>query len=328
MGLRPVSFSKTWRATDPEPSTPWPITFQDQGHSIAQNYVQHQDYGGGQYYHGGCDLRTVADSWAIAPVSGILEAGYYGYDTQADGQDIKWWKPWDGHPYESLYFEIAIVADTGYRYELHHVNPMNLPDETVAMLNRGGVRVEAGTKLAHVAKWPSDYDHVHFNIIRPDGLHMNPEKFSVEVTDHVAPTIMGAYAVENPGSRKEKAYKLVEGGTIPAIARELVVETTETRDGSVYVQTPPYFSLEFASHETSGWDFRTWLGDAHGAWVDIRTFFRDFLYTPDGRLENTGNYGEGQFLVRLPIPKGARGPFKLKVGDTAGNLAEMNGSVD
>ncbi len=330
LGLKPVlnnRASGNIAYAEPARGTEWPIVFKSQAASIAQNYVQHQDYGTGQYYHGGCDLRTEPYSAARAPIAGKLEAGYYGYETASDGQDTKWWKPWDGKPTASLYFEIAVIDEAGYRYEMHHVNPLTLPSDIVALLNAdltkpGTAKVEAGRILAYVAKWPSEYDHVHFNLIRPDGLHMNPERYSVPVSDHEAPRIIGVYSVDAKG----KVGELREGGRLPVGIRELVVATTESRDGNEYVQTPPYVFLIFSTGEKAGWDFRNWLGDATGKWVDIRNFFRDEIRTPSRKtIRNTGNYGVGQFLIRVPVPAGAAGSFRLSVGDTAGNLAEMTG---
>ena len=331
LGLRPVRHAPVLsRAThpDPTPGTLWPVTFKSQAHSIAQNYVQHQDYGGGQYYHGGCDLRTVARSWAVAPIDGVLEGGYYGYETQADGQDVKWWKPWDGSPEASLYFELAVVSDDGYRYELHHVDPMTLPQETVRWLDQGGVRVTAGAKLAHVAKWPGDYDHVHFNLVRPDGVHVNPEAFSQAlpvIVDSIAPRILAAFTID----AQNRVAALRDGARIAANVTEIVVETTETRDGNAYVQTPPLFQARFDSGEVTGEDFRKTLTGADGAWRDIRQVFLPKLRTPSGAtIRNAGNYGEGQFLVRIPLPRTAHGPFEVRLEDTAGNAAVLRATRD
>lgn len=332
LGMKPVKFSphfslspSTSPRTEPESGRPWPVTFKSQEHSIAQNYVQHQDYGSGQYYHGGCDLRAEPRSWATAPVDGILEGGYYGYDTEADGQDVKWWKAWDGHPTASLYFELAIITPDGYRYELHHVDPMTLPTDTVRALNTGGVRVTSGTKLALVAKWPTSYDHVHYNIVRPDGVHMNPEAYSVEVPDHEAPKILGVYAIQNAGV----VLEVSENTTLPKATKEFAVVTTESRDGNGYVQTPPWFDLTFTTGKKSGWDFRKTLSDAAGKWIDIRNVFLEEIRPPHGRrIKNSGNYGKGQFIVRVPMPTDARGDFILSVGDTAGNVSTLHGRVE
>ncbi len=328
LGLKPVARVRVNKKTltDPERGAPWPVTFKSQAASIAQNYVQYQNYGTGQYYHGGCDLRAEPYSEMRAPVSGKLEAGYYGYKTESDGSDTKWWKAWDGKPTDSLYFEVAVVTDTGYRYEMHHVNPKTLPGDIVSLLNAGiknpgSVRVEAGRLLAYVSKWSSEYDHVHYNIVRADGVRMNPEQFSVEVTDTQAPKILETYAIDSKG----KGVPLVEGASVPKTSNELVVLTTESRDGNQYVQTPTYLSVVFESGEASGWDFRTWLADANGKWVDIRNFFIPSLRTTTRKTVSTyGNYGEGQFLIRLPLPLNATGRFQLIVGDTAGNQTVMN----
>lgn len=336
LGLKPTIRGPAPKAAEkslPARNTLWPVTFKSTAHSIAQNYVQHQNYGDGQYYHGGCDLRAEPRSWAVAPISGTLEAGYYGYETQIDGQDVKWWKPWNGRPTASLYFEVAVTDENGFRYELHHVDPLTLPANVVQLLNeslRTGTpaRVEAGMRLALVSKWPTEYDHVHYNIVRSDGVRVNPEFVSQtipEITDTVAPHLIGVFAITGSG----RTLDVAENSRLPRDTVELVVATTETRNGNAYVQTPPFFELAFASGEKSGWDFRQWLGDASGAWIDIRRVFLNEIRTPtQGRLRNSGNYGEGQFLVRIPVPSRAHGAFTLTVGDTVGNSAVRSATID
>src|SRR5688572_1265679 len=63
----------TQRFSEPPTNLIWPVKFRDEKRNIAQNYVQHQDYGGGQYYHKGCDLLALPGSDVKATVSGILE---------------------------------------------------------------------------------------------------------------------------------------------------------------------------------------------------------------------------------------------------------------
>lgn len=167
-------------------NTLWPVHFESPSATIAQSFVQRQDFGG-QYYHGGCESRAKSGSAVIAPIRGRLEGGYYSYERHADRiAKIKLWRPWDGKPYADLYFELAVIDSLGYRYELHHVDPMTLPASTLKLLNDSlnpALRLRSWKpeckSAASYARPNIGYHHIHFNIIAPNGLQMNPEYYTV-----------------------------------------------------------------------------------------------------------------------------------------------------
>ena len=330
MGFQPFENFRHYRGSvrvqsDLPQNIPWPITFLDAGHTIAQNYVNFQDYGdGGPYYHKGCDLRTQAGSWVKAPVTGVLEGGYYGYSNNPDGSQKKFWKPWNGQTHSDPYFELALVTQDGYRFELHHVNSLNLPQSTIDALNKGGVVIPAGTNIGHVLPWPDGvYNHIHYNIFRQDGVIENPEFHSLQVPDHVPPKIYGVYGLQANGS----VIQLNSGGTVSNGIKEIVVATTENRDNDTYVQTPPFIGLHFDSGAQTIWDFRHFLITADGKWPDIREVFLPALRLPNGqRVVTFGQFGKGMFLMRLKVPT-STGHFTIKVGDTAGNFSNFEGTV-
>lgn len=327
MGYRPFNSFPHYRGqrivrSEPPNNLKWPVQFVDAARTIAQNYVNYQQYGLAlPYYHKGCDLRSPAKSFVKAPVTGVLEGGYYSYSDNPDGSEVKHWIPWNGKPHDDLYFELAITTTDGYRFELHHVDSMNLPKETIQALNKGNVIVQEGTVIGSVIPWPSDYDHIHYNILRQDGLVINPEAYTVSPPDHIAPKIHGVYGVRADGS----VIELVNGGTVSGPLQYAVVATTETRDNSVYVQTPPFVGIQFNTRELFAWDFRKALIGPDNKWPDIRQVFVSKLRTPSGKvLSTTGQYGKGLFLMRLNVPP-ARGPFVIAVSDTAGNTTKFSG---
>lgn len=333
MGFRPVlrasrpvrSFPARGFEASLSTGLPWPVQFKDEAHTIAQNYVNFQDYGGGAYFHKGCDLRTQPHSWVIAPVSGVLEGGYYGYETHEDGSQTKFWNPWKGDAHPDPYFELAIVTDEGYRFELHHVDVMDLPQETIAALNKGGVRVPAGARIGHVLEWNfGDYDHIHYNVFAADGTIINPEAHSVAVRDTVAPAIQGVYALYGNG----RVSDVREGLVLDQGVREIVVATTESRNNDAYVQTPPFAGIAFQNGPSFAWDFRESLTAPGGGFPDLRKVFASRLRTPSGQLLRTiGNYGKGLFLMRLPVAQGVSGQFVVRVADTAGNFSQVAAQI-
>lgn len=305
-------------------SLPWPVQFHDATQTISQNYVQYQNYGDGQYFHKGCDLRAEPGSWVTAPVTGILEAGYYSYQTNEDGSETKFWKPWSGKPHTDPYFELALVTPEGLRFELHHVDSMNLPAFTIEALRKGSQTIQAGTQIGHVFPWGRDYDHIHYNVFAPNGTILNPEFLSTLVRDTEAPKLLGLFAVAADG----KLSPVREGETLPGPVREFVLIATESKDQSRFVQTPPYAAVRYESGQRSGWDFRERLLGFDGKWTDIRAVFQPMLRLPNGRtVRNEGNYGKGQFILRIPNPPGAQGRFVVEAGDVAGNISRISATL-
>jgi len=320
-GYRPVPHARSRSDALPAAhASPWPVTFQDAQHSIGNSMVEFQPFGA-PYFHGGCDLRTKAGEDIHATVSGRLEAGHYGYDTNADGSMSKYWMPWPQEG-DATYFEVAVVTEEGTRYENHHVDRDSLPADIVAMLNAGGGRVEAGHLLGHVLYWPDgDYHHTHYNIVLPSGARVNPEYASPLLPDSRAPEILGIFAVSG------SAISAFGTGIFGAAPTEFVVDAVDHQDANVYDHPPVFARLHFTSGEQTVWDFRTTLLGADGKFPPIWNFFLASLKAPGGALETEGGYGTGHSLIRLAVPAGAKGPFTIELGDMAGNLTTKNGTI-
>lgn len=331
-GLRPFKNFRHFRGLRKQTGQiprglPWPVQFQDPSHTIAQNYVNFQDYGDGAYFHKGCDLRTHQSADVRAPVTGILEAGYYGYDTKPDGSQTKFWTPWKGVPHNDPYFELALVTQDGYRFELHHVDSMNLPQTTLDALAKGGVVIPQGQVIGKVIPWGGSgdvYNHIHYNIYRQDGVIMNPEFYSEAVADHVAPKIHGVFGIKTDGS----VLPLGQGGVIQDELQEIVVAATENRDNDVYIQTPVFAGIVFENGSRTVWDFHDSITTPDGRWPDLREVFRPQIKLPGGKkLITFGQYGKGMFLFRLKVDSG-RGKFEIRVADTATNFSSFKGTLD
>lgn len=307
---------------------PWPVVFADAVHTVAQGYVDFQDYGDEYpYFHGGCDLRSAANSDVVATVTGTLEGGFYGYTNNADGSMVKQWQAWNGSPRRDAYFELAIVTDDGYRFEYHHVDSEKLPASTVQALNKGHVRIQAGTVIGKVNGWAfsfQNYSHIHYNIVRPDGMRVNPEYYSVATADHTAPVIQAVYGLDSRG----QAIEIHEGDNIPGTITEIVVATTDKHDKDAYMQTPTFASIEFDGGHNFSWDFRQFLTTADGQFPPIWSVFKKELRLSNGiRKITSGQYGKGLFLMRLPVLATDHGGFTITIGDTAGNKSTVRGNL-
>lgn len=283
--------------------------------------AQYQPYGK-TYWHGGCDLRVKAGAPVKTPVDGRLEAGHYSYAVKSDGSMEKYWKAWPKAG-EALYFEVAVVADDGTRYEFHHVNRKNLPKRIVDILNSGG-RVSRGEVVGYTIPWSDGvYHHIHYNVIKPNGVQVNPEYVSELVTDRLAPQVKSIHAVLPSG-----AVESFGSGEFTVRPREFVVEVIDKKDGNVYDHPPTTAALIFWDGSSSGWDFTKYLLKPDGKFPALWDYFVKSLRTPSGNtLKTTGGYGKGVSLVRLEVPKNATGGFRIELGDIAGNVTSYEGTI-
>lgn len=301
---------------------PWPVQFQDAAHTLGNAMNEFQPFGS-PYFHGGCDLRVAKRAQVVSPVAGKLEAGHYDYTNNPDGSMTKYFKPWPASG-DSTYFEVAVVTPEGNRFEFHHMNRDRLPKAIVDLLNQGGAEVAAGTLLGEAIVWPGgDYHHIHYNVIDPHGVRINPEFVSPLIVDTQAPQVKDALAVF-PGGRIQSFGT----GTFQQAPQEFVVAVVDRKDGNSYEQPPVLAEVRFDSGAHAGWDFSAFLGRADGSWPPLWDFFKESIRSPSlGWIQTEGGYGLGTSLVRIPVPAGARGRFTLVLADMAGNQTTFFGQI-
>lgn len=328
-GYQKVQFAKRLPHTDTQDPLPvgtlnWPVAFFSESQMIGNSMAQYQPFDNPGYFHGGCDLRVKQNEKVYATVSGRLEAGHYSYTTNSDGSMTKYWKAWP-QTGDSTYFEVAVVNDEGYRFEYHHMDRKRLPAQIISILNAGGGRVEAGTYLGDAVYFSSSYHHIHYNIVAPDGIRINPESVSLALPDTTAPQIKGVYA----HSGSDVALTVTEGSVIRTKPSELVVWTRDQLNLSIYDQPPVYIKLQFKSGESFEWDFRRTLTDkTTGLFPNLFSFILKSLRTTKGTLNTEGGYGTGSSLIRLPLPQNAHGEFSLILEDLSGNHSEFKAELE
>ena len=312
-------------------SLPWPVPFEDANHSMGNVMTQFQYYGDAPYWHGGCDLRTRDNEEIHAPISGRIEAGHYGYVINDDGSLTKQMKPWPQRGNDH-YFEVAIVTDSGMRFEFHHIDRASLPDSLVEGLNKKQAHVSAGDLLGRVIHWSiqgpdgSLYHHTHYNIIDSNGVQLNPEYLSPLIADTAAPLIEGVWAVGNLGAietvREGQPVKLKN-------IREFVVGTTDRNDGNVYLHSPVRSQLRWNERIAWNWNFGMKLLAPDGIFPNIHDVYKDSMRTPEGQhLETSGDYDNNFFLIRLPVPNPVpSGIFEIRIEDASGNASLFSAST-
>lgn len=302
----------------------WPVAFQDTEHTIANSMAQFQSYGDGPYFHGGLDLRVSARAQTRTPVAGRIEAGHYGYSNNPDGSMTKRWKPWPQSG-DALYFEIAVITPDGYRFEFHHMDEKRMAPEVVKILKAGDSNAElpAGAPLGDSIPWPDgQYHHVHYNVITPSGIRLNPEFYSTAIPDATPPEVKRLLAVV---SGKTADFG---SGQFDSAPEYFAIATRDRLGSTVYDHPPVYISFEPETGAGFTWDFRERLTDNSGRFPGIWSFFIESIRTPEGkRLATEGGYGVGMSVIRLPVPRGAQGDFTIRVADLVGGAAEFRGYI-
>lgn len=290
---------------------------------------QLQDYSTPDYYHAGLDIRTNPHDIVISPVDGWVEAGYYAYTDEPDGRSTKYFlsyadvKEGKGKPpWGELYFEVAVVDDFGYRFELHHLDAATLTPKMIdKILLRS--RVAKGDPLAQVIPMPGKlqslpYHHVHYNVVSPQGRFVNPLYISEPVNDQEPPLIHFIYSVS------EKACS--NGGpTLVDIKNEtskfIVVETNDYIKGRYFANPPTRLRANFRD-STWEWDFTETLADKNsGRLPDLRDYYVQDSCDFRGIPRKASN--SFQFYIKVPVPSDYKGSAKIEVFDVYGNTSSQ-----
>lgn len=298
----------------------WPVAFASASETLGNVMAQFQPFDNPAYWHGGIDIRTQTAFELRTPVGGRIEAGHYSYSTNADGSMTKFFKPWPASGL-ATYFEVAVIRDDGLRFEYHHVDRARLPQAIISMLNRGGARVDAGTELGFAVPFSASYTHIHYNVILPSGVRVNPEYLSTLIPDHFAPQIIAAAAVMRSGRTEPLTAPLTE---TPA---EFIIATIDKLDLGPYEHPPAAARVIFENGVETLWDFRQSLTDSDGTFPVLSEYFLDKITLAGRTFRTTGGYGTGLSLVRLKTPVGAAGKFSIALVDQSGNASQVLGSL-
>lgn len=300
-------------------SLPWPVKFIDSKHTIGNSMPEYQNYSNEAYYHEGADLRLNKSGQIVAPVDGFLQGGYYTYVTDPNtGEDKKFSKPiTDGG--DDLYFEITIKTPEGFMFEFHHTNPNTLPKNIYDLVLRGGGDIRKGEIIGYAAVWPNSrfgerYDHIHYNLISPEGVYMNPEFYSVALNDVSAPSIKNIFAIY-----RDKKVEVLDR-KLNSLPSELIISAIDMKGENIYPLPPVSVEAAWNDVVKVGWNFSQRLLTSAGTFPDIREVFARNLKLSDGRSFTTkGDYSNTVFLFRLKIPETASSPILISVKDSSDN---------
>ena len=299
---------------------------------LGNNFIQHQPYedvvNGG--YHGGNDMVLEKNSWVLAPISGVLEAGHYTYVDFDNGGREKFWKPYPEHGSASS-FEIAVTDANGLRYELHHIERESMPQEILDCLKIKPCLVQKGVRVGTVYTWSTffHYHHVHVNIIDQNtGLWWNPEYFFKLLQDDIAPDVK-VLAVDKTGQN----FWLESGQIIDSAIEKFVVIGVDKKNDSHFDQMPIHIRISFEHGGQFEYDYRTNLGNDFNNFPDISDIYPKRVLLPNGRsarqtMRSSYYPLDANYLMNLSIPSNrGNGNFTIEVGDMAGNTTRFKGSV-
>jgi hypothetical protein len=225
------------------------------------------------------------------------------------------------------YFEVAVIDEYGYRYEFHHVDSENLPEVVLEKL-RSGQPVEAGSVVGFVKGFHSkvkgaDYHHIHYNVVSPGGVRMNPEWLSELLDDSIAPSLVGLFAKHPDGSYRE----VQPGQRLNFLPAGFLVNAFDQKDDQFYIHQPHFMALEYEGRQVFAWDFEYALWQPNDERPKIFDFFQEKFKLQEQTIYTEGDYDKFNFFNRLDPPLLGPGRVVVKIRDLSGNSAEIQFSI-
>lgn len=275
----------------------WPFDEPYKKGFIGNNFAQFQPYSPTPGYHGGVDMILEKSSWVNSPISGRLEAGHYGYENNPNGSATKWWKPWP-QTGEDAYFEVAVIADNGLRYELHHLDRSSLTKEIIAQLKSDTPQIKEGQRIARVYTWRTffHYHHVHLNVIDPAGNSLNPESHFETIEDSIAPTIKFLAVYKN------KSQWINNKDTLSEKPEAIIFIGYDKKNSNQFNQAPLIYRITNMNKTIAEYSFLDDLKGRFSKVQDLRDVYPKHITLPNGKVlnHNTGYYPrEVEFAVKL-----------------------------
>lgn len=293
---------------------------------------QLQDYTKPDYFHAGVDIRTEPQQVIRTPVNGRIEAGYYAYTDSEDGSTEKHFLSLKdslsqtGAPkWGERYFEVAVIDESGYRFEFHHVDRKTLSENILQKILSGG-RVEKGEVVGFVIRWSGtnnglEYHHLHYNIMSNEGLYINPFYVSKKISDQMPPVIRDIMVSTTPKHEYESRCRERKYLTVGELEEEangyLVIEALDYISGKHFPNPPAKIKVYYGKNQTFTWDFTQVLADQNLFLPDIRDLYlRWYCSTKGLSMIGTLNY---RFYVKVPIPPVFSGTAVIYLEDQVGN---------
>ncbi|HEY9069431.1 MAG TPA: M23 family metallopeptidase [Candidatus Ozemobacteraceae bacterium] len=210
---------------------------------IGAQFHDFQNYSKVPYLHGGTDLRAPAGTPVFTPVAGTVTLSSYRIEASRSPLRFAYvrtpFRP--GRENTSKYIEASITTTDGTVWYFRHLDAASIPAGVIDKAGRG-IPLEAGEQLGTVVAWSEavlpvtdKYDHVHLEIVGPDGMYRNPACLLESVPDRDTPVIHEIWAVPN---EETTAFDGPDSRPVVSGDIDFVIGVTDTITGSPYRHSP------------------------------------------------------------------------------------------
>jgi len=279
----------------------WPFALKSIGHSM-QSY---QNYSFSPYWHDGLDIRGEAGQQVFSTVSGKV----VNIENYQRGND--------------LYWEVAILDDSGFVWKYHHMDKNSIAD-VIKEAYKTGERIKQGEYIGDIVTWPATsfgerYHHIHLLVVDGNKRYVNPFTLLPKLEDTSAPQITEIGLFDNKRKMISGTTTSSEHG-IYIVAQDLVLHDQ-------FILTPYLITYSL----DNGADQTVWRFDY------LPSVDNDTDYINDFYLKKTcGNYSCRKFYINLNFDKNAKDAtkffdlspgiheIKVTVSDFVGNQSQKN----
>ncbi len=275
----------------------WPLP--DKPAVVINTLSTLQFYGPKPGFHHGLDLAAAAGTPVVAPVSGVVETGYY-YKRKSD-----------------YTYEIAITTSDGERWELHHIDPDDIPAEIERLAEEGG-EITAGTFVGRIydASEMGLEPHLHINVLSDQESYLNPLIALGDLGDEAAPTIARTWWARPVGDQYVEVDEPAPGKYF------LVIDAYDTAPGNFWRQS--LYRLQVRQEGKTIFNFK-FDALAHPSYMEgvHEIYFLGELKTLDGQIVKSAARKKRRFLYAVPvkIPSKNIPEFEIVTEDFAGNTS-------
>ncbi|MBF0544599.1 MAG: hypothetical protein HQM08_09205 [Candidatus Riflebacteria bacterium] len=220
---------------------------------IGANFSDFQNYADIPYWHGGIDIRAPYGTEVFSPVSGIVRISTYRIDASNSPRKFEYLRsefPSTSHDRiirgldsdSQRYVEVSVVDKNGNNWMFRHIDAKSIPSKLFSLPGTTQ-NINSGEFIGRIIRWTESvypsaetYNHLHLEILDPEGNYLNPAIFMKPLLDTEPPVIKGLWIVKNQSEE-------VLGGVSPQIPIvsgkiDIVAQIEDTNNSGTYTLSP------------------------------------------------------------------------------------------